>query len=304
MKWGVALNVSEPVKQTVEHAILLEKAGIDQLWISDFPADRYAPAVAAAVAQGTSACTIGVGLISPYLYDVKHIAQSIATLAERYGPRFMLLMGPGDRFALGRVGVTLPSGSVVVKRMERAASEVKHLLEDAGVNCPILLGAQGPKMMEASKSTDGVLLNYADLKMADWAMGHFKEAPDDFIMGLFPPTYLSPDAEPGHKAIRYASAMVALGLARSLQDEFCLREEIAPVSDSLAEKGRITTEMVNQLSTNTLSKFGLAMNGEQLCDFMHEAMRRGFDLVVLGPPLCMDPDAIRYLAQTRGICRG
>jgi alkanesulfonate monooxygenase SsuD/methylene tetrahydromethanopterin reductase-like flavin-dependent oxidoreductase (luciferase family) len=54
MRWGVALNVRDRVSESLRKAKAADQGGIDQVWITDFPAMRYAPAVAAAVAEGTS----------------------------------------------------------------------------------------------------------------------------------------------------------------------------------------------------------------------------------------------------------
>ena len=302
MKWGVALNVAEPVNQTVESARRLEMAGIEQIWITDYPSDRYAPAVAAAVAQATSLCKIGVGLVSPYLYSPDTIARFMMTLIQAYGPRFLLLVGPGDRYALERVGISLPRGPSIVKEIKHAALEVKKQLNAHGLECPVFLGAQGPKMMTASLELDGVLLNYSDLEHALWTMRHFKNRDREFVMGLFPPTHLSPTAKPGDNSILHAAAIVALGLTRELQKEFGVRNELEPVRKKLASQGTITSEMIDQMDVSTLSRFGLSLTGPELCEYMNEAANLGFDQVVLGPPLCMDKANIDYLIDTRRNC--
>ena len=88
MKWGIALNVRDTISKTVDKAVIVDKGGLDQIWVTDFPALRYAPAVAAAVAERTSECRIGVGLISPLLYSSSHIVQFMTTLIKSHGERF------------------------------------------------------------------------------------------------------------------------------------------------------------------------------------------------------------------------
>jgi hypothetical protein len=200
------------------------------------------------------------------------------------------------------VGISQPRGKFVVKETESTALKVKHRFQQTGIDCPVLLAAQGPKMIEASKTTDGVLLNYSDVELADWAFTHYDETGNDFLMGLFPPTHLSPEARPGHRAIRYAASLVALGLTEGLQRKFGIYDELKPANRKMAEHGLVTREVTDLISAETLARFGLSFTDAQLCDYMSKVADIGYDLVVLGPPLCMDSEGIRYLAQARRRC--
>ena len=162
MRWGVALNVREKLSETVRKAEVADKGGIDQIWITDFPAIRYAPAVAAAIAETTKSCRIGVGLVSPLLYSSTQIVQFMSTLVDSYGERFDLLVGPGDKHALANIGVS-HSAKLMVDKTVRALDEIKQGLSEAEHSCAVLLGAQGPAMIKASLKADGVVLNFSGL---------------------------------------------------------------------------------------------------------------------------------------------
>ncbi|MHA1769553.1 MAG: LLM class flavin-dependent oxidoreductase [Candidatus Thorarchaeota archaeon] len=302
MEWGVALNVSETVSTTIDSAVILEEAGFDQIWITDYPSDRYAPVVAAAVAEATTGCKIGLGLLSPYLYPAGHITQMLETLILTYGPRFSVLLGPGDRYALQRVGVKQDRGTIVVERVIETALQVKQFLVERDLQGRVFLGAQGPRMIDASERVDGVLLNYTDLEMARLVTERLRTRKRGFIMGLFPPSHVSPDAQASRESVLFASTMVALGLTRSLQKKFGLSERIGPASRAVQESGRVTKEIIDTVGEDTLHRFGLGVTGPQLCRYMKDAEAYGYDLVVLGPPLCMSSQAVRYAAEARRAC--
>ena len=124
MKWGVALNVRESMSETLRKARTADRGGIDEVWITDFPASKYAPAVAAAVAEETKSCRIGVGLVSPLLYSPTQILQFMSTLSDTYGERFDLLLGPGDKHALKKIGISHTSRAMVHKSTQ-ALQEIK-----------------------------------------------------------------------------------------------------------------------------------------------------------------------------------
>ena len=53
MRWGVALNVRDDMSESLRKAEIADRGGIDNVWVTDFPAIRYAPVVAAAIAERT-----------------------------------------------------------------------------------------------------------------------------------------------------------------------------------------------------------------------------------------------------------
>ena len=124
MKWGIALNVRDTISETIVKAQIADKGGIDEIWVTDFPALRYAPTVAAAIAERTNDCRIGVGLVSPLLYSSSHILQFMNTLIESHGERFDLLLGPGDRFALESIGISL-TPKEILEKIKTALNTIK-----------------------------------------------------------------------------------------------------------------------------------------------------------------------------------
>ena len=302
MRWGVALNVRDGVSESLRKAEVADQGGIDQVWITDFPAIRYAPAVAAAIAERTNSCRIGVGLVSPLLYSSTQIVQFMSTLADSYGERFDLLLGPGDKHALAGIGVSL-SSKLMVDKTTSALEEIRHGLSEAEHSCSVLLGAQGPIMINASLKADGVLLNYSDLEMTEWALNQIKnDIPDGFQLGLFPPTYVGDcqDIEK-NQAISYSASMVAIGLNRVVSDSFGFHDRLEEARILMKERGQIDMEVVKLLGREILQRFAFCGTSEHLCDYVKALEKMGFTSIVFGPPQGIRKNGVEILVKAKSI---
>ena len=300
MRWGVALNVRDVMSETLRKSEIADKGGLDQVWVTDFPALKYAPVVAAAIAERTKSCRIGVGLVSPLLYSSTHIVQFMSTLVDTYGTRFDLLLGPGDKLALDSIGLSYSSKSMVDKTAH-ALDEIKQGLTEAGHGCSVLLGAQGPSMIKTSLKADGVLLNYSDLEMAEWALDQIKnEVPSGFQLGLFPPTYVG-DCQDiiANQSISYSAAMVAIGLSRVVSDSFGLLDRIQTARLLMKEHGQINMEVVNSLGREVLQRFVFCGTSEQLSSYMKALEKMGFASIVFGPPQGIRKKGVEILVKAK-----
>ncbi|MFW9768960.1 MAG: LLM class flavin-dependent oxidoreductase [Candidatus Thorarchaeota archaeon] len=300
MKWGIALNVRDTISKTVDKSIIADRGGMDQIWVTDFPALRYAPTVATAVAEKTTDCRIGVGLMSPLLYSSSHIVQFMTTLIKSHGERFDLLVGPGDRHALESVGVVV-SPKAILERMKKALSEIKSGLTEANLDTRVLVGAQGPKMIEISRGVDGVLLNYSDLEMAKWAMNQLSDnISKRFQVGIFPPAYIGPcDNFITNTAISYSAAMVALGLGKTVTNLFGVDYELKNARKLLKIHGGINDEVVRSIGDRILKRFAFCGSPKQLYRYIKELEEIGYTNVVLGPPVGMSKKSIENLISVK-----
>jgi hypothetical protein len=302
MRWGVALNVRDRVSESLRKAKAADQGGIDQVWITDFPAMRYAPAVAAAVAEGTKSCRIGVGLVSPLLYSTTQIVQFMSTLIDSYGERFDLLLGPGDKLTLARIGVSYSSRTMVAVT-KRTLEEVKTKFSEMDNGCSILLGAQGPIMIKASLKADGILLNYSDLEMIKWALDQIKGyAVDDFQIGLFPPTYIGTceDIE-SNQEISSSAAMVAIGLNSVVSEAFGLHEQIVAARSLMKKKGSIDSEVIALLGKDILQRFAFCGTDSHLFDYIKKLENLGISSVVFGPPQGVRKRGVDILVQAKSV---
>ncbi|MFW9974470.1 MAG: LLM class flavin-dependent oxidoreductase [Candidatus Thorarchaeota archaeon] len=300
MIWGVALNVRNTLADTLQKAEVADQGGIDQVWVTDFPAVRYAPAVAAAIAQRTSQCRIGVGLVSPLLYSVTQIVQFMSTLIDNYGNRFDLLLGPGDRYALANIGVSIPP-MLVVEKTKKALGEIKSELASAGYRSSVLFGAQGPSMLRVSLNADGVLLNYSDNEMVSWALNQItKRTPKDFQLGIFPPTFVG-DCEDIEKnqGVAASAAMVAIGLSKAVSELFNLHDKISIARGLLRKRGRVDSDIIRTLGKEILQRFAFCGTTEQLIDYLKALEELNISSVVFGPPQGTRKNGVDVLVEAK-----
>jgi len=283
MDWGIAINLREPVSEIVEKAVAADQGGIDAIWVTDFPATRLSPVLASVVAENTENCRIGVGLLSPLIYSSSHILQMMTTLIETYGERFDLLLGPGDRVKLGEIGISYGEVSTLVTRMRDAAVSIREGLSEYK-ECRVIMGAQGPRMTMASIRSDGVLLNYSDPEMIQWAISLLKERPTGFKIGVFPPSLIgSSKSCSEHIGIKTSAAVVALGLSHSIMRRFGLIDDLQPALEKMKKQG-LTKEVVEMIDKNILSRFSLCGSVESTIEKIIGYQRMGVDMVVYGPP--------------------
>jgi len=283
MEWGVALNLREPVSEIIEKAVVADQGGIDTVWITDYPATRLSPILASEVARNTEHCRIGVGLLSPFIYSSAHILQMMTTLIEMHGNRFDLLLGPGDRTKLSNIGGDYGDISTLVKRMRRAASMIRDGLAEHN-DLRIFMGAQGPRMIEASTSSDGVLFNYSDSGMIQWAVSHLGKTSKDFKIGIFPPALIG-SSKPcnEHRGIKASAAVVVLGLSPSVRRRFGLNTDIQKAIEKMRGQGSID-DVVQMIDQKILDRFSICGNVETNLERLAIFQEIGVDIVVYGPP--------------------
>ncbi|TFG31641.1 LLM class flavin-dependent oxidoreductase [Candidatus Thorarchaeota archaeon] len=302
MEWGIAINLREPVDEIVEKAVLADKGGIDTIWITDYPATRVSPLLAAVVAQKTEECRIGVGLLSPLIYSTSQILQYITSLIDHYGDRFDLLLGPGDRIKLETIGVSYSSAPNLVQNMMIVANEIKKGLPK-DCDCRIFLGAQGPKMVSASSQSDGVLLNYADLQMINWAKSLITNVVKGFKIGIFVPALIgSSKLCKDHLGLRTSAAVVALGLSRSVMKVFELQKPLMSSCALLKRRKYIDEDVVNLIEQSILDRFCICGGKEVLKKYITNLIGLAIDVIVFGPPQGASLKGVRELINAKIYC--
>jgi alkanesulfonate monooxygenase SsuD/methylene tetrahydromethanopterin reductase-like flavin-dependent oxidoreductase (luciferase family) len=301
MHWGLAVNVYDAVQRIVEKCVIADQGGIDWLWVTDFPAVRHAPSLAAVIAENVKRSRIGVGLVSPLLYGPEQIVQFMSTLIDNYGERFDLLIGPGDRLQLSRIGVEYGNTSTLVTRLVSDMTKIKDELEERGYDdVRVWLGAQGPKMIAASINADGVLLNYTDPEMLRWALSALGDIPKGFQIGAFPPAYIAENPDCGKEfGLRKSAATVAMGLSRSAALEFGLMDTLSAARRSLRQKQSIDQDVVDGIDEATLKRFALCTTPEGACDYVKILEGIGLDMVTFGPPQGTSRKLVKNLVKTR-----
>ncbi len=284
MHVGLAVNVHEPLSVTLERSIVADKAGIDSLWVVDFPGSRFAPPIAATIASRTST-NIGIGLMSPLMYTPEYLAQIVETLVSDHGERFEILLGAGDRQALQNVGIKQWNPSEVVEAVSQAARRIRGILAEKEIKCTVWIGAQGPKMISGSLVSDGVQLNLTDPLMIQWAVNILSNRTKKFRISAFIPTSIVPDRSiKPSKEFLFSAAIVALGAPKKLLQEFDLFDNLKAAQLMFRERGAIDKEILNLLDKEIVRRFGLFGTVNSVSDYIKKASSSGLDTLILGPP--------------------
>jgi len=299
MEWGIALNLREPVSEIIEKSMIADKGKIETIWITDFPATRLSPVLASAVAERTEKSRIGIGLLSPLIYSSSHIIQMMTTLIETYGERFDLLIGPGDRTRLKEIGVSYGDVSTIVTRIRDSVTSIRESLLEYN-DCKVFVGAQGSKMIEASTCSDGVLLNYSDSEMIEWAITTLGKRPQGFKIGIFSPSLIGSSKKcDEYFGIKASAAIVALGLNPSILRRFGLKDKLQPAIDKMKENG-LTQDLVEMIDQEILDRFSLCGDIEANIDQLENYKQMGVDMVVYGPPQGASLIGVKQLVNAIG----
>lgn len=296
MKFGLGVNANETTREIVKKSIEAERLGIDYVWIADVPVQLYAPTVASAIAANTRKIQIGVGLLSTFLYAPNHIANSFATLIEAYGERFELLIGPGDKDQLKRVGLSMahPVPDYILK----SKHQIEKTLSKNTVKGRIWLGAQGPKMLKIAKFFDGVLLNYAHPNLVKWAINKIGRVKTKrFQFGVFAPSYVYSDFDQNvHGFLRISSAVVALGAPRTILKRIGLHEKIVEAKKKL-DSGLAIKSILDDIPLKTVEFFSIFKPSSQLGTYLSELSKMKVEHMVFSYPQNFSEKTIKELAQ-------
>lgn len=174
---GIVLEGQDiPVSELLGRARMVEKAGVDSVWLVQLPTIRDSASVLAAMAVSTERVQLAAGVLPYYSRPPVVMAQTAATIDELSGGRFTLAVGTGHgmiaEWSLGR------KPGPAVAEMREYLGAVRGLLADGEVNAegrwyrahavyssprraeqPLYLGAFGPKMCRlAGELADGVAL--------------------------------------------------------------------------------------------------------------------------------------------------
>lgn len=178
MKLGFAPAGSRDAATAVDMAVIAERIGYDQVWVSEDYLERGAFAVAAGIAARTSRVEIGLGVINPWTRHVALTAMECAALDELSQGRLIVGLGASNaRWMEGMLGFRFERP---VRRLTEYASALRLLLSgnafegsvgDQHISAslsfsplrndvPIHLGVKGPvALREGSSVADGLMLS-------------------------------------------------------------------------------------------------------------------------------------------------
>jgi 5,10-methylenetetrahydromethanopterin reductase len=298
LKYGLGVNVNETVPASAEKGTIAEKLGYDYVWVSDVPDQRYAPVVASVIAARTKRIRIGLGLLSPFVHSPQQIASSVTTLVERYGDRFELCIGPGDRNQLKRIGIDLSQLGNISKRLLAAKKDIKNIFRKQSVNCPIFLGAQGPRLLGIARFFDGVLLNYGSSNLARWAVdrvGHVEGR--DFECGVYALSYVYAKHDPRiHRLLKISCLAVALGASKFVLRKMNIDKQIDQARKALGAGANLES-ILDLVDSQILEFFSIHMQSNELSAYLARLSKIGIEHVVFGYPQNYSKQTIQQLSE-------
>jgi len=298
LKFGLGVNANETIPEINKKSVEAERLGIDYVWVSDVPVQRYAPVVASAIATNTKKIRIGLGLLSPFLHAPTQIANSFTTLVEAYGERFELCIGPGDRNQLERVGVSLSHSIGIRNYLLNAKNQIENTLRKNRIKTRIWLGAQGPKMLEIAKFFDGVLLNYSQPNLIKWAINNIGIVKKKtFQFGVYAPSYVYRGIDLNiYNLLRISAAVVALGAPKTILKQLSLYEKIRELKAKL-DAGVIIESIINEIPQQTVELFSVFKSSTELEPYLSDLSKIRIRHVVFGYPQNFSDKTIWELAQ-------
>ena len=176
VRFSVRVNNDLSFAELLALAEAAERAGFDQLWVSNDLFLRSAPVLAGALAARTGRIGLGIAVMNPYSVHVSELAMAAATVQEVSGGRFLLGLGAGAEQFLGWAGIARTRPLATTRT---ALAVLRTLLGHRDVDAsllpgwfgpdsvlkfgvprpvPVYIGAMGPKMLEmAGRHADGVL---------------------------------------------------------------------------------------------------------------------------------------------------
>ncbi|MFX0161940.1 MAG: LLM class flavin-dependent oxidoreductase [Candidatus Hodarchaeota archaeon] len=288
MDYGISfIGGKFPMKETVEKANLSERLGFDYIWVGESPTFAIPFELIAAIAENTEKITIGLGIISPLLYNDIHTIKAFQTLKEVYGNRFIIGIGPGDRHHLESVGLEQKN---FLKRIRECIKNLKE--HKATRDMPVFVGAAGPKMIElASSEADGILLNYVHPSFIEWSLKRFKKKVYTVAYG---PSLVCPDPE-NRKRLIMAAATVAISIREEIQETFGMKETIDEIK-KIFEEGRF--EDIWEYEVFLAEKFALCTAVDKLKEKIKEFGKIGVDQIIFSYPSSHDKTSIEKLSKT------
>ncbi len=297
MRYGLALSASTNLAKTIDIARKTLESRIETLWVLDFPSTRDAFVVASTLAYHFEK-RIGIGLLSPFIIRPTQIVQGIKSLVSCFGDRFELLLGVGDINRLMDVGIDIEQKHIF-RRFRGLLEDTQKQLKDNDIYCPLILGAQGPNMIRLSASTDGVLLNYADPDMIEWAIEQIDKR-DNQNIGVFPASQLDlQDTGMLPTDLRYAAAIIGIGATERVLERFGIVNELKTARDLFRKEG-LSRSVLDMIDEKILQRFCLLIDYNNLDDYVNTLKDKGVSQIVFGPPVSTSGKTTERLSNLIG----
>ncbi len=295
MIFGLALNVGEGLDEARKIASLTVGSRIRRVWVSYSVRGRDPFEAASVVAAANVYLRVGVGALSPYIYSVDEIKSRVLELVERFGERFDLCLGLGDRRVLEGLGHKI-SHSAFLNLLMHTLKSIKDDLSIRRVK--IWLGAQGSRTLALAEYFDGVLLNHCSPDAVRWALEKMGPAKDRKEIGISAPSYIYENFEADMFAyVRRAALKILLGGTRALARDLNLEAEYqrALTYYKNLTQGECEEKVVSEDLVKSLT---ITMHASALPNYLNSMRNLGVNEVVFGYPLSISINHLHILKST------
>jgi len=321
VRFSVRVNNDLAFADLLAVAGAAERAGFDQLWVSNDLFLRSAPVLVSALAARTARIGLGIAVMNPYSVHVSELAMLAATLQEVSGGRFLLGLGAGSEQFLGWAGIARshPLGmtrtALVALRALLGHADVERALlpEWFGADSvlrfplagpvPVYVGAMGPRMLSmAGRHADGVLPllyppeRYAGVRervLAGAGSGSGSGFRDVDLPACFWVS-LSDDAAAARAALAEKLAYYGPSISAAVLATAGLAPQDFAAAARLAHDGQAAAQLID----DRMLALGVAGDAAQVLARCRALLRLGARHLSFGPPLGPDPvAAIRLLGE-------
>ena len=309
LKFGIEFVPKDPYWKLAAYAIQSEKAGFDNLWVTDHYGNRNVYVSLAAAALFTKKITFGTGVTNPWMVNPVVTAQAIATLNEMAPGRVVLGMGAGDKTTLEALGIEMGKPLAAVREAieifntltsNQKAAFQGEVFKTAGAKfnfkvpnkIPVYVGAQGPKMLEmAGKIGDGVLINashpsdidYA-IKMASEGMKQANKKPGEVDIAAYTSFSVNEDMK---KAVKAASPVVAFIVAGSPPPVLEKHKIDSAKADELRAALKVGDfpKALSLVTQDMINAFSVCGTPDMCIERIAELQKIGISQFVVGSPI-------------------
>jgi 5,10-methylenetetrahydromethanopterin reductase len=316
MRFSLRLNNDLGLPDYVALAQAAERAGFDQIWVSNDLFLQSAPVILSSIAAHTERLEFGTGILNPYTLNPAEIAMLAATLDELSGCRFNLGLAAGAGDFLHWVGIEQSHPLAAMRetiiairallRGERVPTRGKflnwsneaYMRIQAPRVTPIYLGAMSAGMLRlAGELADGVLPllfppeHYFEVR-PHLEQGKRSRAPElgelDFAVCIW--ASISDDRSAARRALAQKVAYYGYTLSPMILSRLGLvRDDFGPIEQALMVK-RDEARAVS-LVTDQMLKIGVVGQPEDLIARLEPLVKAGAKHLSFGPPLGPDPFA-------------
>lgn len=288
MKLGLNFVTDIPKERIIERAALAEKLGFESLWVGETLGLKHPFEVMPSIANKTKHVVIGTSILSIYTNNYRRIVNTFLNYVRRYGDRFIIGIGLGDKYALKLRNI---EQSAPLSTIEKYYIGMRNIMRDYGIKIPVIIGTSAPKMAQLScKICNRVLLNMVYPEYIEWII---EKLDDDCEISVIGPSLLKGDIK-NLRALRVASAIVLRGMNEKFLEEFGLLE-LARKLNNILNSGHY--DLLKKYDDILLARFSMYGNIREVYEKIVNLKKIGVYRVIFGPPLYRNMEAISIISK-------